>query len=103
VVAHLFARQLVAQGERPDGSANKILWVARDAVGAMRVLGRPAGSPRPQITIEDQMTNGNQMPSIVDPPTPGCWVFTISWGANPTMSDGLSLLVLPAGSSPPLS
>jgi len=99
VVAHLFARQLVAKGERPDGSANKVLWVARDVSGSLTVVGHPAASAEPQVTIAEQMTNGNQMPSIVDVPTPGCWSFDVGWG-TPASRDSLSLQVLPAGTNP---
>jgi hypothetical protein len=101
VVALLFARQLVAKGGRPDGSANKVLWAVRDVAGSLQVVAHPEAAVQPPITIGGQMTNGNQMPSIVDLPTPGCWAFSLSWGAGPTMHDSLSLLVLPTGSSPP--
>ena len=99
VVAHLFARQLVAGGERPDGSANKILWNVRDVAAGLQVIAHPDATTQPRITISGQMTNGNQMPSIVALPAPGCWAFAISWG---TKHDSLSLQVLPAGSSPAL-
>lgn len=91
----------MAGGERPDGSANKILWALRDVAGNLEVIAHPEASPQPRVTISGQMTNGNQMPSIVDLPSPGCWAFSISWGAGSTKHDSLSLLVLPAGSSPP--
>ncbi|HEX6350370.1 MAG TPA: hypothetical protein VF160_13390 [Candidatus Dormibacteraeota bacterium] len=101
VVAHLFARQLVAGGDRPDRSSNKVLWAVHDLAASLQVVAHPDASPKPRITVSGQMTNGNQLPSIVDLPRPGCWAFAISWGAGPTMHDSLSLQVLPAGSSPP--
>jgi len=71
----------------------------RDVAAGLQVIAHPDATTQPRITISGQMTNGNQMPSIVDLPAPGCWAFAISWG---TKHDSLSLQVLPAGSSPAL-
>jgi hypothetical protein len=95
-VAYLFARQLVAGGVRGDGSANKILWVIKD-VGIPHISAHLAGATAPTIDIGGQGTNGNQLPTIVDLPAPGCWSFDLSWSA---ISDHISLQVLPRGSLP---
>ncbi|MBJ7601190.1 MAG: hypothetical protein JF922_24345 [Candidatus Dormibacteraeota bacterium] len=99
-LAYLFARQLVAGDARPDGSSNKVLWVTRDHPGGLRIEAHPAGDAEPVITIQGAITYANQMPSEVDLPTPGCWSFDLSWGQAFSNTDGLSLLVLPAGTVP---
>src|SRR5215472_5188838 len=40
-IAYLFATQLVAEGRRPDGAANKVLWVVRDGDSRSQVRGHP--------------------------------------------------------------
>ncbi len=89
-VAFVFANELVAgSGPRPDGSANKVLWVARDPQ-AFIVEGRPLGQSQPVITVAGG-------PSIVDAPTPGCWTFQIRQGERTSV---VNLQVLPKGTIP---
>jgi hypothetical protein len=95
-LAYLFATHLVAGGVRRDGSSNKVLWVVKHA-GAPAITAHPAGAATPRIDIGGQGTNGNQMPSSVDLPSPGCWSFELSWGKS---TDRLSLEVLPQASLP---
>lgn len=89
-VAFVFAIQLVAgPSPRANGTANKVLWVARDPAGAYTVEARPLGQSQPLVTIQGG-------PSIVDLPSPGCWTFTIHSRTTST----INLQVLPAGSLP---
>jgi hypothetical protein len=90
-IAHVFATQLVAGGRRPDGTANKVLWVVRDYPSFV-VEGRPLGQTQPVVTIPGG-------PSIVDVPAPGCWTFQLSWGSLPRHISTINLEVLPAGTS----
>jgi hypothetical protein len=100
-IAILFATELVAGGQRPDGSSNKILWVTETSTYQLRIVARPtdgAGSP---VAISQPTTNGNQVPSIVDLPTAGCWTFHLTWGATQSSSSTLQLWVLPQHTLPP--
>jgi len=99
-LAYVFATQLVAAGQRPDGSSNKILWVTRDPSQDMTSEGRPLGSSQPVVPIRGQIVNGNQMPSQVDVPTPGCWSFLVSWTSGSRHTSTINLNVLPAGTLP---
>lgn len=99
-VAYLFATQLVAAGSRPDHSNNKVLWVTKEPPEGLRIQGHPLGRSEPAIAITRQLTYGNQLPSIVDVPTPGCWSFDVSWGQRPKHMSTINLDVLPAGTLP---
>jgi len=95
-VAYVFARQLVAGGSpRVDGSQNKVLWEAKDSPSGANVWveGHPLGKSEPVVTIAGG-------PSITDVPTPGCWTFRLSWGANGQHSSTINLEVLPEGTLP---
>jgi hypothetical protein len=96
-IAYLFATQLVAgvSSPRADGSANKILWEARDYPSgeSLVVEGRPLGESQPVVTVAGG-------PSIVDVPTPGCWTFRISWSLAGRHTSTINLEVLPAGMLP---
>lgn len=97
-IAYLFATQLVAKGQRPDGSANKIRWVAKDGADFL-IRGHPLGSATPVVTVRSPSG-----PSYVNVPTPGCWSFEVSWtelsGNRATKTSSFNLSVLPAGSAP---
>jgi hypothetical protein len=99
-VAYLFAGQLVAQGRRPDGTANKVLWVVRGSPASIDVEGRPLGRSGPVVTIAGPMANANQLPSQVDLPTPGCWSFRIASGSAGAQTSIINLDVLPPGTLP---
>jgi hypothetical protein len=91
-VAFVFATKLVAGASpRVDGSANKVLWVLREA-GPFVVEGRPAGQSAPVVTVPGG-------PSIVDVPTPGCWTFRLIPNDRSRVST-ISLEALPHGSRP---
>jgi hypothetical protein len=100
VVGVMFATELVAKGERPDGSANKILWLIRATIASSQVTLRaqPADAATPVVTL--RLTGYQQFPSIVDLPNPGCWRINISWGPGSTESSTFGLTVLPGGSLP---
>jgi hypothetical protein len=100
VVAILFAVELVAKGIRPDGSSNKILWVTRDPTDHLTIVAHPLNANSPKVAIDYPTTDGNQTPSIVDLPSPGCWSFQLKWGGVQTTRALLDLWVLPAGSVP---
>ena len=99
-LAFLFATQLVADGLRPDGSSNKILWVTRGLARDLTIVGRPLGRSQPVVTVAGQIVNGNQLPSHVDVPTPGCWSFVVSWIRSSRQTSTIDLDVLPAGTLP---
>lgn len=100
-VAYLFATQLVAGGQRPDGSSNKVLWVTRDPAQELTIEGRPLGRSQPVVPIRGRTVYGNQLPSEVDVPTPGCWSFVVSWSSGSRRTSTIRLEVLPAGTLPP--
>jgi len=99
-LAYLFATQLVAEGLRPDGSSNKVLWVTRGLSRDLTIVGRPLGRSQPVVTVGGQVVNGNQLPSLVDVPTPGCWSFVVSWIRGSRQTSTIDLDVLPAGTLP---
>jgi hypothetical protein len=83
-----------------DGSADKILWVTEQAPGDLHISGRPYGQSSPVVAVQGgQITNVNQMPSIVSVPSPGCWSFTVSWGLwdQARRTSTINLEVLPTG------
>ena len=99
----MFATELVAKGERPDGSANKILWLTRAPISSSQLTLRaqPADAATPVVNLKVARVEGyQQFPSIVDLPTPGCWRINISWGAGSTENSTFGLTVLPGGSLP---
>lgn len=99
-LAYVWGGQLVAKGHRPDGSADKVLWATKQVPADLHIEGRPYGRSEPVVTVEGQVTNGNQMPSLVNVPTPGCWSFTVSWDAGSPRTSTINLDVLPAASGP---
>jgi hypothetical protein len=99
-VAILFAVELVAKGIRPDGSSNKILWVTQSPTDQLTIVAHPLNATGPKVAIDYPTTGGNQTPSIVDLPSPGCWSFQLKWGGVQTTRALLDLWVLPAGSLP---
>ena len=99
-VAILFAVELVAKGARPDGSSNKILWVTQTPTKQLTIVAHPLNAAGPKVAIDDPTAGGNQTPSIVDLPSPGCWSFQLKWGGVQTTRASLDLWVLPAGSLP---
>jgi hypothetical protein len=109
-VGILFATELVARGQRPDGS-NKILWLTRGLVPSSHITLRaqPFDASTPGVTLRVDaatpvvtigLAGYQQFPSIVDLPTPGCWRIKISWGPGSTQYSTFGLTVLPAGSLP---
>jgi hypothetical protein len=93
-IAFVFANELVAgSSPRSDGSANKVLWVVRDAQ-AFVVDGRPLGQSQPVMTFAGG-------PSVVDVPTAGCWTFQVIQGKpGAEHRSVIDLQVLPAGTLP---
>jgi hypothetical protein len=99
-VAILFAEQLVAKGARPDGSSNKVLWVTETPTNQLTIVARPLDAASPTVTLNYPPTAGNQTPSLVDLPSPGCWSFQLHWGTVHPSTASLDLWVLPAGTTP---
>ena len=95
-LAYLFSTQLVAAGRRWDGRTNKVLWVTRDPSQDLTIEGRPLGRTQPVVPIRGQIVYGNQLPSQVDVPTPGCWSFVVSWTSGSRQTSTINLNVLPA-------
>jgi hypothetical protein len=103
VVGVMFATELVAKGERPDGSANKVLWLTQMPIASTQLTLRaqPAHAATPVVNLTVPRAEGQQQfPSIVDLPTPGCWRLNISWGAGSTENSTFGLMVLPGGTVP---
>jgi hypothetical protein len=102
VVGVMFGTELVAKGERPDGSTNKILWLTRTPISSSQLTLRaqPADAATPVVTLRIAGAGYQQFPSIVDLPNPGCWRINISWGAGSTENSTFGLTVLPRGSLP---
>ena len=94
-VAFVFAGELVAGGSpRVDGTNNKVLWVAKDYPPNFVVEGLPLAQSGPVVSVAGG-------PSIVDVPTPGCWMFRLLWGTpDQPGSTVINLEALPAGSLP---
>jgi hypothetical protein len=93
-VAFLFATRLVAGvSPRPNGTSNKVLWVAKDAPTGFAVEGRPVGKTVPVISEPGG-------PSIVDLPSAGCWTFRLSRVPDGESISTINLEVLPPGTSP---
>lgn len=103
VVGVMFATELVAKGQRPDGSANKILWLTEAPISSpqLTLRAQPADAATPVVNLRLARAEGQQQfPSIVDLPTPGCWRINVSWGAGSTEDSTFGLTVLPGGSLP---
>ena len=100
-IAIVYATELVALGQRPDGSSNKILWATETSTDQLRIVARPADGAGSPVAINNPTTNGNQVPSIVDLPAAGCWTFQLTWGAAQSSRSTLQLWVLPQHTLPP--
>lgn len=61
------------RAHQPAGTANKILWVAKDGQGTLHITAQLEGS---DTTATRTVDLG---PSIVDLPAPGCWRMTLTW------------------------
>ncbi len=61
------------RAHQPEGTNNKILWVAKDGLGALHITARLEGS---DTTATRTVNLG---PSIVDLPAAGCWQMTLTW------------------------
>ncbi|WP_405432411.1 hypothetical protein [Micromonospora sp. NBC_00617] len=88
IVAVLFAHPLALA--RPDGSNNKILWVARSAMtspdpSAPATLVITATLDGTDTTVTREVAGGPG-PSIIDMPSAGCWHLELRWsGRTDTM------------------
>jgi hypothetical protein len=93
-VAFLWGNELVASASpRPNGTGNKILWVAKGAEWGFVVEGHPQGESRPRVSVAGG-------PSIVDVPKAGCWTFQLSSSSTGKPISTINLEVLPAGTLP---
>ena len=82
IVAAIFGYPLAVS--RPQGTANKILWVSKSS--------GPPGDLLIEAELDGPGTSaarrvpGGPGPSIVDLPQPGCWHLTLTWpGHTDTM------------------
>ena len=84
IVAAIFGYPLAVS--KPDGSANKILWVSRRpaAPGDLVIEARLDGS---DASVSRRVAGGPG-PSIIDLPEPGCWRLTLVW---PEHTDSMDL------------
>ena len=63
------------------GPDNKVLWVSQSNVqGSLEITAHPAGVGKSSIFQWDLPAEGRTYPSLIDLPTPGCWVLTIGSG-----------------------
>ncbi len=79
MLAIVFASPL-SSPEAP-GASNKILWTTDTPAAA----GDPlliSGKLEDGSAVSETSVDGGPGPSYVDVPTPGCWVFTLSWGTH---------------------
>jgi hypothetical protein len=70
------------RAHQPKGTNNKILWVAKNGPGTLRITAHLEGS---DTTATRTVSLG---PSIVDVPTAGCWQMKLTW---PGHSDTIAL------------
>jgi hypothetical protein len=61
------------RAHQPEGTNNKILWVAKNGDGTLHISAQLEGSD----TTETRTVNLG--PSIVDLPTAGCWQLKLTW------------------------
>ena len=84
VVGFLYGYPL--RSGHPSNPANKILWVVRlPREGAdLTITAHPAGAASPMIAVVQAANSGpgEIYPSVVDVPTPGCWVFDLAWSSH---------------------
>lgn len=88
IVAAIFGHPLAVT--RPDGSSNKILWVAKAS--------EPPGDLQIDATRDgtgdavQRRVPGGPGPSIIDLPQAGCWRLTLTWSGH---SDTMDLVYQP--------
>lgn len=70
------------RAHQPEGINNKILWVAKNGHGTLRITAHLEGS---DTTATRTVNLG---PSILDLPAAGCWQMTLTW---PGHSDTIAL------------
>ena len=73
IVAILWADHNPLHAPPLPNVSNKILWVTQTATTQLRIVARPLDASSPTVTLKYPSTAGNQTPSIVDLPSPGCW------------------------------
>jgi hypothetical protein len=61
------------RAHQPEGTNNKILWVAKNGLGTLHITAQLEGS---DTTATRTVNLG---PSIVDLPAAGCWQMTLTW------------------------
>ena len=70
----------------PENPTNKILWIVRLPRNGsdLVILGHPAGAASPIVKVTKPADSGpgEIYPSIVDMPTPGCWVLDLAWAGH---------------------
>jgi len=73
-------------GRPSENPANKILWIVRSPRDGsdLTINAHPEGSATPVVKMVQPADSGpgEIYPSIVDVPTPGCWVFDLAWASH---------------------
>jgi hypothetical protein len=64
------------RAHQPEGTNNKILWVAKNGDGTLQISAQLEGS---DTTATRTVNLG---PSIVDLPAAGCWQLTLTWAGH---------------------
>ena len=78
IVAILWAEHDPLQAPPAADRNNKILWVSRVGSGDLHIRATQ-GSSDETVT---RSVAGGPGPSIIDLPSPGCWSFDLTWGAQ---------------------
>jgi hypothetical protein len=86
VVGFLYGYPLRAG--HPTSPTNKVLWVVRlpRDRSDLTITAHPVGAASPVITVVQAADSGpgEIYPSVVDVPTPGCWVLDLAWSSHRT-------------------
>ena len=78
IVAILWAEHDPLQAPPAADRNNKILWASRVGGGDLHIRAT-LGSSDETVT---RSVAGGPGPSIIDLPSPGCWSFDLTWGAQ---------------------
>lgn len=78
---------IYAGGRRPDGASTNVLWIAKGKRGALlEILGTRFDGPREgpgwfRQRVRMAAQRAGHFPSVLNIPTPGCWLLTVRTGA----------------------
>lgn len=83
---------LAAGTHRPDGSANKVLWVSEAGSSSLQVAAHLLDRPAAPVNFTFP-ASGFEFPSTIDLPEPGCWRLDLTLSDGTTAS--IALVVAP--------